>query len=45
VSEMRELSNCFFFFLMLIHPFNDQVFPIKVLSFLKRTILMKEGKS
>jgi hypothetical protein len=45
VSEMRELSNCFFFFLMLIHPFNDQVFPIKGLSFLKRTILMKEGKS
>jgi len=45
VSEMRELSNCFFFFLVLIHPFNDQVFPIKGLSFLKRTIFMKEGKS
>jgi hypothetical protein len=25
---MRELSNCFFFFLVLIHPLNDQVFPI-----------------
>ena len=44
VSEMRELSNCFFFFLILIHPFNDQVFPIKGLSFLRRTIFMKEGK-
>jgi glycosyltransferase involved in cell wall biosynthesis len=45
ISEMRELSTCFFFFLVLIHPFNDQVFPIKGLSFLKRTIFMKEGKS
>ncbi len=45
VSEMRELSTCFFFFLVLIHPFNDQVFPIKGLSFLKRKIFMKEGKS
>jgi len=44
VSEMRELSNCFFFFLVLIHPFNDQVFPIKGLSFLK-WIRMKEGKN
>jgi hypothetical protein len=45
VSEMRELSNCFFFFLVLIHPFNDQVFPIKGLSFLKRKPFMKGGKS
>lgn len=45
VSEMRELSNCFFFFLVLIHPFNDQVFPIKGLSFLRRTIFIKEGKN
>ena len=45
VSEMRELSNCFFFFLVLIHPFNDQVFPIKGLSFLRRMVFMKEGKS
>ncbi len=45
VSEMRELSTCFFFFLVLIHPFNDQVFPMKGLSFLRRTISMKEGKS
>jgi hypothetical protein len=45
VSELRELSNCFFFLLALMHPYNDQVFPIKGLSFLKRTILMKEGKS
>jgi hypothetical protein len=45
VSEMRELSTCFFFFLVLIHPFNDQVFPIKGLSFLRRMVFMKEGKS
>jgi hypothetical protein len=44
VSEMRELSNCFFFFLVLIHPLNDQIFPIKGLSFLRRTIFTKEGK-
>jgi hypothetical protein len=45
VSEMRELSTCFFFFLVLIHPFNDQVFPIKGLSFLRRMVFMREGKS
>ena len=44
VSEIRELSNCFFFFLVLIHPFNDQVFPIKGLSSLRRMVFMKEGK-
>jgi len=44
VSEMRELSTCFFFFLVLIHPFNDQVFPIKGLSFLRRMVFTKEGK-
>jgi hypothetical protein len=45
VSEMRELSTCFFFFLVLIHPFNDQVFPIKGLSFLKRRFFLKRGES
>jgi len=45
VSEMRELSTCFFFFLVLIHPFNDQVFPIKGLSFLRRMVFMDEGKN
>ncbi len=45
VSEMRELSNCFSFFLVLIHPLNDQVFPIKGLSFLRRMVFMKEGRS
>jgi len=44
VSEMRELSNCFFFFLILIHPVNDQVFPIKGLSFLRRMVIVKKGK-
>lgn len=45
VSEMRELSTCFVFFLVLIHPFNDQVFPIKGLSSLRQIFFMKEGKS
>ena len=45
VSEMRELSNCFFFFLVLIHPFNDQLFPIKGLSSLRKMVFMTEGKS
>jgi hypothetical protein len=45
VSEMRELSTCFVFFLVLIHPFNDQVFPIKGLSSLRQMFFMKEGKS
>jgi hypothetical protein len=44
VSEMRELFNCFLFFLVLIHPFNDEVFPIKGLSFLRQMFFMKEGK-
>lgn len=45
VSEMRELSTCFVFFLVLIHPFNDQVFPIKGLSSLRQMFFTKEGKS
>lgn len=45
VSEMRELSNCFFFFLALIHPLNDQLFPMKGLSFLKRIGFLKEGEN
>ena len=45
VSEMRELFTCFVFFLILIHPFNDRVFPIKGLSFLRRAIFLRKGKS
>jgi len=29
VSELRELSNCFFFFLILMHPYNQEIFPWK----------------
>jgi hypothetical protein len=45
VSEMRELATCFLFFLVLIHPFNDQIFPLKGLSFLRRIVFSKEGKN
>ena len=44
VNEMGELFNCFVFFLVLIHPFNDHVFPIKGLSSLRQMFFMKEGK-
>ena len=32
VSELRELSNCFFFLLILRHPYNREIFPWKGLS-------------
>jgi hypothetical protein len=27
IEELVELSACFFFFLILLHPFNPQIFP------------------
>jgi len=43
-GELRELSSCFFFLLMLVHPYNHEVFPLRGLAILGKKVSFQVGK-
>ncbi|NIM99167.1 MAG: hypothetical protein GTO24_14135 [candidate division Zixibacteria bacterium] len=43
-GELRELSSCFFFLLILVHPYNYEVFPLQGLAMLGRKVSPRVGK-
>jgi hypothetical protein len=43
-GELRELSSCFFFLLILAHPYNHEVFPLRGLAILGKKVSFQVGK-
>ena len=43
-GELRELCSCFFFLLILVHPYNQEIFPLKGLAIRRREVSLKVGK-
>ena len=41
-GELLELCNCFFFLLILVHPYNQEIFPLKGLALWRRKGSSKE---
>jgi hypothetical protein len=43
-GELRELCICYFFLLILVHPYNQEVFPLKEMVPWRRMVSLGVGK-